>query len=666
VTALAVVLPPLAALLAWRLRPAQLPPGAAILANALLPGTGLALLARPATEVALAVILAQAAGLIWALSGAALPLLVVGTAGALWAAGYSRRALAASPRTVPSKRAEPTPPPSAAPRPEPPRPPAPEGTDSDGEAVERGYAVAVRCTECGADVAVPVLARMARCSFCGSRHLVVGHDEVLHLAVPDRVRDAAGAREAVLDHLRYRYYLELYRRHVAPLERQATVATPDGRMVSRPELEAAAAAAERRVAARADAYRERLSRELELVRAERFLAPYWHGLGTLYQAAFGRSPGDLEKRLEFTLAELEGSAPAFEGVELPRMGRLSYLRAVVPASAERGTPALAPTRPREALREGFGEVERKRLARDLQVIRVGNVFHPEVTAVVWRPWWVVEARGGGVDERLLVDGGAASVAGPAPTIPEDALRPLPEAAAAAGNLRFVPMECPVCGDEFPFRPEAVVHFCRNCHRAIGVEGVRKVEVPYDRAEVAGDAPMDLLPFWRFPLRLRTAAGAVLTDLAHLTDGIDGTLDQIGEDAPVGRDELWIPALRTINPRLTVTAFNRLFAYTLAARPVVHEGRYPLEERPDPFPVTFPEAEARAMAPLYLANAFGRRDLARVNVHQVAAWLFEARLEARGRLTYLPIPRPITEPFRRYVGRYAPRALEEAAGAGPGG
>ena len=77
-----------------------------------------------------------------------------------------------------------------------------------------------------------------------------------------------------------------------------------------------------------------------------------------------------------------------------------------------------------------------------------------------------------------------------------------------------------------------------------------------------------------------------------------------------------------------------------------------------------EGEARDFAPLYLALAFDRRDLARANIHQVTSWLLDARLEAQGRLAYLRVPRVLTETFRTYVGRFRARALAEAnAGRG---
>jgi hypothetical protein len=202
------------------------------------------------------------------------------------------------------------------------------------------------------------------------------------------------------------------------------------------------------------------------------------------------------------------------------------------------------------------------------------------------------------------------------------------------------MECPTCGAEFTFDTDAVLHFCSNCHRVCRVEGTHKQEVDYSRADgAAGGA--NLVPFWLFPLSIRTAGGELITDLARLKDGIDGTFDQIGGDEPMRQHGLYVPAIRCINSRLMTAAFNRLFQHTIRGRFRIRHGRFPLDERPEPWTVHMDEPEARRLAPLYLANAFTRRDLARVKVKQVADWLFDASQEAEGRLVYLPIPQATT-------------------------
>jgi hypothetical protein len=147
---------------------------------------------------------------------------------------------------------------------------------------------------------------------------------------------------------------------------------------------------------------------------------------------------------------------------------------------------------------------------------------------------------------------------------------------------------------------------------------------------------------------------------HLKDGIDGTFDQIGEGAEMRRHGVLVPAFRVINPRLMALAFQRLFLYSLRHPPRITGQRFPLDVKPQPWSVSLEEPEARRMMPLYLANAFGRRDIARVNVHQVSAWLFEAVQQSPGKLAFVPVPKQITEPFRQYVGRYRSRAVRYAS------
>ncbi|MCG6963139.1 MAG: hypothetical protein LJE95_07735 [Acidobacteria bacterium] len=648
------------------LRPTSPSPLAAIAVNALAPGAGLALLGRPMLEVAVGLLVTVASLLTiggFDELGMYVPIMIVG---GVWASIYT-------PLNPFKRTLEQLPPPTV-----------PRRDHADGgswigstaagataaqarskgdEAAAEGYRVAVRCTECGADIEVPVLHRMAHCEYCDSHHLVIGHEDTLYVTIPEKAHDQQSLREALLDHYRYQHYLKLYARRVTPLENRKSIAAEDGTLVVSPELSAAAAAAEQLVSRAADGFRARLATTLEVTPRHHFLAPYRHGMGTLYEAAFGRSRSDMEKKLGFAVGTVEAATLASEGVDLPAMGKLSYLRAVLPAALlgenARCLPLdLGP----EALQRAYGHLDRKQLDRSLQVIRLGTVFVPEVNAVVWRPWWVVDVSGGGVSETVLVDAAAGSVAGAPPSFDTGLLEELPiEAREPGTGLRFLPMECPTCGYEFPFDVAALAHFCRNCHRVFTIHGTNKKEREYDCCDFDERAAVDLVPFWRFPLRLRTADGKLLTDLPHLTDGIDGTFDQIGDGTAQRDDELFVPAIRLINARLMSEAFNRLFHFTVRSSPTYRSGRFPLDEKPQPLTVSLGEAEARELAPLYLANAFGRRDLARVNVNQVASWLFGARLQSTGRLTFLAVPRAITEPFRAYIGRGPATAVTRAEG-----
>ncbi len=659
-------LPPLAAVLAaWLLRPRKPPPQALIALNALLPGAGLAAAGRPTIEIVMGVVFAQITLIIvggfhniWMY----VPSMVVGGCWALFHTPLSPfTGTAGTIETLRQRISD-----SELPTSEKPTPTAAPFTataEDDETVIETHYCVEVKCTECGAAVPVPVLHHMAHCSFCGSDHLVVGHEETLFVTLPERVYDANVLREALLDHYRYRHYLNLYRRAVAPMAGSATEASPSGALVNRTELDAAIEAAEALVSRKADTYRSKLAQDLHVGKTLHFLTPYRHGMGTLYQAAFGRSKRDQEKLLRFDVGTIEAAVSAVKTTDLPPMGKLSYLRTLRPA-ADLSTELL--TMPLEGddedLVHAFGDLDRKRLARDIQTIKLGSRFTREVTAVVWRPWWIAEVRGPDIDETVLLDSAAGSVVGPAPAVNPILLVELPPAAREPGaGLRFVPMECPTCGEEFPFDPDAVLHFCHNCYRVCGVIEGRKVDVEYGHIPWPEEPGWDLVPFWRFPLRLRTGDGELLTDLVRLKDGIDGTFDQIGEDAPVRQHLFFVPAIRCINPRLMASAFNRLFLYAIGRRRPKSRNRIPLDLRPRPWTVSLAESEARDLSPLYLANAFSRRDIARVNVHQVGSWLFAATQEAPGRLMYLPVPQTVTEPFRRYVGRFRDDAVHYVTG-----
>ena len=641
-----------------------------IIANTIAPGFAPALAGRGMLEV-LAGVGIMMAGIFIAVHDGSLwiyaPIAVVG---GFWGSFYTAWSpLKALERLEPAKVAQPQPPVASPPRTSTERaatPPtcsnAPAGEEDGPDNEAAGFKVAVRCTECGADIEVPVLHTMVACPYCGSRHLVEGRDEQLHLALPEKIQNNEAIREAVLDHYRYAHYLKLYKRRVAPLERQVTSASAEGQIVNSAELQMASEAAERSVSLQADAYRKKLAQSLTVESCQRFLAPYWHGMGTMFQAAFGREPRSQHKQLEFAVGHLEAVAPAYEGVELPAMGKLSYLRALAPAAAQIGQSQVLPVaREEDSLDHAFGDLDRKQLVRDLNVIRLGSSFQQETTALVWRPFWLASVTAPGIDEVLLIDGCGGSVAGAAPAFATTALVDMPETAASShATLRFLPMQCPVCGHEFSFEPDALLHFCGNCHRLIGVDDGTKHEVSYLRVKTSSEG-RDLVPFWRFPLSLHTADGLTITNLPHLTDGIDGRFDQIGEAPHDAQDMVFVPAFTVINPKLMAQTFVRVFVPLLGKTVPTTSERFPLDETAQPWNVTLSEIEARTLLPLLASHAFSQRDLVRANVNQIEAWLFKARQTEPGVLTYLPLPEQMTEPFRRYVGRFRTHALRRASG-----
>ena len=657
--------PPVAALVAhFIFASREIHPGVAIGLNTLCPGAGLAAAGRPTLESILGVLMTQASLLIAGTTGSLVTYVPFMVVGGLWASIYTPHNPLALVSGALGAASRPTSNPPASTHGDAPHQRSSElkpskANDNNDEPIP-GYAVKVRCTECGAEVSVPILQHMAHCNFCGSDHLLVGREETLYLTLPEKTPTEKELKDALLDHYRYKYYLRLYQASVPIFQVAATEVTATGTLVTRPEADAAAAAAEAVVARKADAYRAKLARQLHLGRTRRFLSPYRHGMGTLYQAGFGRRKDDQEKVLSFKIGTIVASAAAASALKLPEMGKLTYLRALKPA-ADCGPDerSLTLDMDQEVLKRAFGRLDRKQLDRSISTIRLGSRFIHEVNAVVWRPWWIVEVSGPRIHETLLVDSASASVIGAAPTFEDELLTELPEPARDPGRgLHFIPMECPTCGHEFAFDGDAVLHFCHNCHRVCRVSGSRKVQVEYSRTD-AIKSGFELVPFWLFPLRIRTAGGELITDLAHFKDGIDGTLDQIGDESPMRQHGLYVPAIRCINSKLMGSAFNRLFDHTIRQRFRIEHKRYPLDVKPKPWSIHLDEPEARTVAPLYLANAFGRRDLARVKVNQVADWLFDATQETEGRLVYLPIPEVVTNPFKRYIGRFRGRALRKA-------
>jgi Zn finger protein HypA/HybF involved in hydrogenase expression len=661
-------LPPAAAFLARILiRPNRPSPQVIVALNAILPGSGLAAAGRPLIETVLGVMLAQFSLMVVgspADLGYYVPFMVVGGFWALVHTDLSPLKTASRPTIITASSAGSPPTDSrttSAPTPKPTIP------TSDDKFASDEYCIEVRCTECGADILVPVLQHMIRCEFCGSDHLVIGQDGTLQVAIPERVTDKETLTEAVLDHYRYQHYLKLYQRHVAPLERQASEVSPTGQMIENRQAAVAAAAAEATISKRADAHRAKLQRSIELEVSSHFLAPYRHGMGTLYQTAFGRERRDGEKALVFVIGNQEGATLATDLTGLPEMGKLSYLRKLVSAAnTDPEMLSLPLTRGSEALDKAYGDLDRKRLVREIDVIRHGNAFVQEVEAVVWRPWWIVSVRASGINEMLLVDGGAGSVAGPPPVVDPSVLQPLPASAREPGaSLRFLAMECPVCGFEFQFDNDAVLHFCTNCHRVFDVVGNSKHQIEYDHSS-AIEGEHEFVPFWRFPLKLQTADRQTITDLRFLKDGIDGRLDQIGDEAVLKQHSIVVPAIRCINSKLMARTFNQLLLHTIRSKWKLNKGRFPLESKLEPLPTQLTETEARQVAPLFLASIFSKRDLARVNVNQVSAWLFESKLKSTGTLTFLAVPRKLTEPFRRYLGRSHGRTIRQATTTSQGG
>jgi len=281
---------------------------------------------------------------------------------------------------------------------------------------------------------------------------------------------------------------------------------------------------------------------------------------------------------------------------------------------------------------------------------------PEALALVYRPWHLATLELDGERFDLLVDGGAGAVEGEAPAF-DFAPAPLGDLKGDVPTL--APSRCPECGAELPFAPDAAAHLCRNCYRLVALRGSRWVTVPYLHEEP--DPGHWLVPFWRFPLRLRTAAGELIVDLPHLTDGIDGTYDQIG-DRPQAQQEFFVPAFRTRVSKAGVRLYRRLWPL-MRGRPreLTSERFSPARPPGRVVDLTLPAPEARIFARVYLALAFTQRDLARAQVKTVRERFLAGQLEGDPELTYLSLPEAFIGSFASVLGRAHLTALAELEG-----
>ena len=544
-----------------------------------------------------------------------------------------------------------------------PTPQSPLGSERHTEPKEAGFSLELRCPTCGATLAVPVYHRMARCEFCASVHVVAGRDDTLLVVIPDAVTDEGLLKAAVLKHLGHRHYLKLYDQRVRPLIPDSGFA-PDERgqdlaMVAPERTPALVNAVEAEVARAAEAYAARIAPRLGVRAWRRFLSPYWHRFGTLYQAAFGRDDEGL-KRMEFAVATIEGSVAA-AGAPLPAMGKLSYLRALRPllGAPEAAVPALPVEFGAEEIDRRVQQLGRRSVELPVKAIAIDATLVPEVVALVYRPWHLAAVELDGERFELLVDGGAGAVEGEAPAF-DFAPRPLADLQGEAPAL--APSRCPECGADLPFAPDAEAHLCRNCYRLVAMRGSRWATLPY--LHEAPEAGHWLVPFWHFPLRLRTATGKLIVDLPHLTDGIDGTYDQIG-DRPQVQQELMVPAFRTRVSKAGVRLYRLLWPLVQGrARELASERFTPARPPDRVVDITLSAPEARVFGRVYLALAFTRRDLARAQVKTVRERFLLGRLEGEPELVYLALSRELMGPFASLFGRARLAALADLEGRPP--
>lgn len=513
------------------------------------------------------------------------------------------------------------------------------------ESLEEDVRIALPCPSCGAPVTFPIYHGMAECRYCASRHLVQREDTTLFTVIPNTVTHQAAIASAITAHLRHLKYLELYDRRVRPLVQrraaqqadatgQEALAGLDGATL------AAINAAEARVNRAADNYAARLQPHIQVLSWQPFLAPYWHRSGTLYQVAFGRQE-DGEKRMELAITHLEGSQPG-SSLPLPEMGKLSYLRCLRPllGAPEATIPALPVEGGQAELARRLENQEGRRASFPFRIISVRGAFFPEVDALVWRPFHAARVSVRGHVQEFLIDGAVGRVTTESP-LPLTTLGE-PPAPPAEEQIRLLPSRCPVCGAELAFVPDAVAHLCRNCFRLLEATPRRLRPRPYLREDPG--TGLVSVPFWRFPLALRTAEGEIIRDLDHLGDQLDGTLDQVG-DRPQEQSYLFVPAFRLRLSRGAVRLYRRLWPLLHATTRSPEAVPFDTTAAPAAtWPLTLPASEARTFGAMYLALSFSSRDLARAEIRGVRSRFLDATLESEPEPVYLSLPKELVSPF----------------------
>lgn len=518
------------------------------------------------------------------------------------------------------------------------------------------------CPSCGAPVTFPIYHRMAQCRFCASRHWVQRADATLHTVIPNTVTHEVGIISAVTAHLRHLEYLKLYDRRVRPLvqrrDAQQSGASPEEVLVGLDSVSLATInAAEEWVSRAADDYAARLAPHIQVLSWQPFLAPYWHRSGTLYQVAFGRQE-DGEKQMAFAITHVEGSQLG-NSLPLPDMGKLSYLRSLRPlrGAPEAALPALPDEGGQARLARRLENQEDRRASFPFRTISVRGVFFPEVDALVWRPFHAARASVRGRVQEFLIDGASGRVVSDTP--PPLSTLGGPPVPPEEEQIRLLPSRCPVCGAELAFIPDAVAHLCSNCFRLL--EGSPRRLRPRSYLREDPGPGLVSVPFWRFPLALRTAEGAVIRDLHHLGDQLDGTLDQVG-DRPQQQSHLFVPAFRLRLIPGAVSFYQQLW-------PILHVT--PRSPRATPFeptavpaatwPLTIPANEARTFGAMYLALSFSPRDLARAEIRGVRSRFLDATLEGEPQPAYLSLPAELLSPFEGLLRASTAVAVARLAG-----
>ena len=491
-------------------------------------------------------------------------------------------------------------------------------------------AIHLSCPQCGAPSVVDDETVSTTCAHCKSFLVIARPGREQFFLAQSQVAGPEDIRNIVI----------LYRTqaHRAELVARFGSAGPDGEQTPPPEP---------LIEQMLRRFEERLLRQMQVLEAHRFQAPYWHLAGSVLQATLGRRR-DGPKEITLRAYGVEHSVPGYDTARanLRDLGlRLSRAR-LLPLTRKR-VATEGPFLPWLAARDRSYQEILKWVNRDLtpdieDVMRKGGyVFGRRL--LVYRSYWLAHVTSDEGARWILVDGGFGTIAGyPAQEEARALLRQGvsdPEDAESRETRAVVrPARCPDCGVDQRFAPSWQVAVCDNCHLALKPEPEGLQIVPYDHGAFASvDLDGCFLPFWSYPLRLTAPGAPLLTRLEEYAkllfpQGIPPSFSPRG-------DHLLVPAFRLLGTEVGDRAFHELGAALHAQPPEVHGGKLPLGGRPRFEAVTVPEKDAREALLYVLFALHNRPSAARLNTRLVQKAIVEAKLEvAPGRLLMVPFER----------------------------
>lgn len=395
-------------------------------------------------------------------------------------------------------------------------------------------------------------------------------------------------------------------------------------------------------------YEERLRERARVIEARRFHVPYWHITGKIVQGILGRH-ADGPKLVRIRAYAVEHTVPGYE----PRRANLRDRGLRLAASRVRPLTvrdvveraSFLPWVP--VADQSYREIDKWKgqdLDPGVEAVAKHGRFLFGRRLLAYRPYWLARVSTDRGEERILADGGFATIAG----YPDEAefrallalgIRdPLHSGEPSFRNVHVAASRCPDCGFEETFDRRSRILICPNCHRGLrlGPDGIRLEHYAHAREGAAASLDAAYLPFWRFEFRIQVA-GAIVERLEEYARAL------FPEGLPPGfhaaGPHLWVPGVRLLGTEAGDEAFKECVEWIHAVPLAVSDEKIPLGGRPTLWGASVPEDEARAFVPFVLLGLHGKAAAARLNTVVLKKAVEQARVElANPKLVMVPYGR----------------------------